>query len=73
MRLSEFGNVEKLICIDTGRDCRLTLHKVYDGVIFSSARTMRIIANDGIEKTYSNKRLMRLSEFRQNKLKQLRI
>lgn len=72
-RLSSFGEVEQLICISTGCDSRLTLNKVYEGVIFPSAQTMIIIANDGDEKTYSNKRLMRLSEFRKLKLEQLGI
>lgn len=66
--LSEFGQVEKVICIDDRRDPRLTLHKVYDGIVFSKPKTVMIIANDGLEKTYSNKALIPLSEYRQMKL-----
>ena len=72
-RLSEFGEVEKFICIDDRRDWRLTLHKIYDGVLFTSSGSVMIIANDGWEKTYSKKALIRLSDFRQEKLKELGI
>ena len=62
---------DKVICIHTGRVPSLTLHKIYDGFIF--ATTIRVVDDSGYVKTYKGERFMRLSEYRQNKLKELGI
>ena len=64
---------DKVICIHTGRVPSLTLHKIYDGFIFPSATTIRVVDDSGYVKTYKGERFMRLSEYRQNKLKELGI
>ncbi len=67
---------EQLICVDTGRVPHLTLHKIYDGFIFYSTwknSTIRVVDDTGRVKTYKGERFMRLSEYRQTKLKELGI
>lgn len=64
----------KVICVSTGRVPSLTLHKIYDGFIFQPHdTTIRVVDDSGYVKTYKGERFMRLSEYRQNKLKELGI
>jgi hypothetical protein len=67
-----FGKTQKVICINTGRDTRLTLWKVYEGYVFANGN-VAIIDDNGLERTYSNKRITKLSDFRQNKLEEIGI
>jgi len=69
---------EKLICVNTGRDPHLTLHKIYDGFIFhpiivGADYFISVVDDSGYVKTYKSERFMRLSEYRQTKLKELEI
>lgn len=65
---------DKVICIHTGRVPSLTLHKIYDGFIFPlPATTIRVVDDSGYVKTYKGERFMRLSDYRQKKLKELGI
>ena len=67
---------DEVICIHTGRVPSLTLHKIYDAFIFYPTwknSTIRVVDDTGRVKTYKGERFMRLSEFRQNKLKELGI
>jgi len=65
---------DKVICIHTGRVPSLTLHKIYDGFIFPfPATNIRVVDDSGYVKTYKGERFMKLSEYRQNKLKELGI
>ena len=64
----------KVICVSTGRVPSLTLHKIYDGVIFQPhATTIQVVNDKNKVTTYKSERFMRLSEYRQNKLKELGI
>jgi hypothetical protein len=67
---------DKFICVDTDRVPGLTLHKIYDGFDTyptSEYITIQVVDDTRRVKTYKRKRFMRLSEFRQNKLKELGI
>ncbi len=67
---------EQLICVDTGRVPHLTLHKIYDGFVFlplGKNSTIKVVDDTGYVKTYKAERFMRLSEYRQTKLKELGI
>ena len=63
---------DKVICIHTGRVPSLTLHKIYDGFIYNSGY-VRITDDNGKSKAYKGERFMKLSEYRQKKLKELGI
>lgn len=64
----------KVICVHKGRVPSLTLHKIYDGFIFPfPANTIRVVDDSGYVKTYKRERFMRLSDYRQNKLKEIGI
>ena len=69
----------KVICISTGRVPELTLHKIYDGFIFQprdtslTPTTIQVVNDKNKVTTYKSERFMRLSEYRQNKLKELGI
>jgi hypothetical protein len=67
---------EQLICVDTGRVPHLTLHKIYDGFVFhplGENSTIKVVDDSGYVKTYKAERFMRLSRYRQTKLKELGI
>ena len=66
----------KVICVSTGRVPELTLHKIYDGFIFQpreTPTTIQVVNDKNKVTTYKGERFMRLSEYRQNKLKELGI
>ena len=69
----------KVICVSTGRVHELTLHKIYDGFIFQprdtslNPTTIQVVNDKNKVTTYKSERFMRLSEYRQNKLKELGI
>ena len=63
---------DKVICVHTGRVPSLTLHKIYNGHIYHNGY-VRITDDSGESKAYKGERFMRLSDFRQNKLKELGI
>ena len=69
----------KVICVSTGRVPELTLHKIYDGFIFQprdtslTPTTIQVVNDKNKVTTYKSERFMRLSEYRQNKLKELGI
>jgi hypothetical protein len=69
----------KVICVSTGRVPELTLHKIYDGFIFQprdtslTPTTIQVVNDKNKVTTYKCERFMRLSEYRQNKLKELGI
>ena len=72
MNLFESQRSTKVICVHTGRVPVLTLHKIYDGVIYDNGY-VQITDDSGESKLYKGERFMRLDEFRENKLKELGI
>lgn len=63
----------KVVCIHIGRVKSLTLHKIYDGFTSPMGSTIKVVDDNGYTKSYKCERFMILSEFRQNKLKELGI
>jgi hypothetical protein len=63
----------KFVCIHIGRVKSLTLNKIYDGFTSPMGSTIKVVDDNGYTKSYKGERFMRLSEFRQNKLKELGI
>ncbi len=59
----------KVICVDTGGVPALTLHKVYDGMLWDNY--IRIIDDYNESRAYKSKRFQLLTEFRADKLKEL--
>ena len=65
------SHLVKIICVSKGRVPSITLNKIYDGFIFGTY--IRIIDDNGYPRTYKKDRFMNLSQFREDKLKEIGI